>query len=221
MELEPLRPSNLIRVMPAKEVKEQALVPPRVFCLVDSTDDLSVLPALAEAGVDGFQVRAKGLTDAALLAFAESVVAVVRPLGAAVVVNDRVDVALASGADGVHLGRHDLPVAVARRLAPGLLVGATCRDRDQAVRAAADGADYAGFGPVFATTSKTGLPAPLGTEAVRAAAGILPLIGIGGVDAATARAVREAGAAGVAVIGAIWRQPDPVAAARELVEAVA
>jgi thiamine-phosphate pyrophosphorylase len=197
------------------------LVPPRLFCLVDATDDLSVLPALAEAGVDGFQVRAKGLADAALLTFAESVVGAVRPLGAVVVVNDRVDVALASGADGVHLGRQDLPVAVVRRLGQHLLVGATCRDRDQARQAAADGADYAGFGPVFATASKAGLPAPLGIAAVRASAGILPLVGIGGIDAATARALRDAGAAGVAVIGAIWRQPDPVAAARELVEAVA
>jgi thiamine-phosphate pyrophosphorylase len=196
-------------------------VPPRMFCLVNAVDDLSLLPALAGAGVDGFQVRAKGLADSALLAFAESVIAAVRPMGAVVVVNDRVDIALASGADGVHLGGDDLPVAVARRLAPGLLIGATCRDRDQVRRAAADGAGYAGFGPVFTTASKTGLPAPLGAEAVRAAAGILPLIGIGGIDAATARTVREAGAAGVAVIGAIWRRPDPVVAAKELVEAVA
>jgi thiamine-phosphate pyrophosphorylase len=194
---------------------------PRIFCLVDATDDLSVLPALAEAGVDGFQVRAKGLADATLLAFAESVVGAVRRFGAAVVVNDRVDIALASGADGVHLGRADLPAAVARRLAPDLLIGATCRDRDQARQAAVDGADYAGFGPIFASASKPGLPAPLGTEAVRVAAGILPLVGIGGIDPVTARVVRAAGAEGVAVIGAIWRHRDPVAAARELVEAAA
>jgi len=196
-------------------------VPPRLFCLVDATDDLTLLPALVSAGVDGFQVRAKGLADGALLGFAEEVVAAVRPLGAVVVVNDRVDVALASGADGVHLGRDDLPVAVARRLAPDLLVGATCRDRDQTRRAAADGADYAGFGPVFATDSKSGLPAPLGADAVRGSAGILPLVGIGGIDAGTAAAVRAAGAHGIAVITAIWRQRDPVAAARELAEAVA
>jgi thiamine-phosphate pyrophosphorylase len=197
------------------------LVLPRIFCLVDAAHDLSLLPAIAETGVDGFQVRAKALADSTLLAYTESVVAVVRPLGGMVVVNDRVDIALAAGADGVHLGRHDLPVDVARRLAPGLLIGATCRDREQARQAATDGADYAGLGPVFATASKAGLPAPLGIEAVRAAAGVLPLVGIGGIDAATARAVLEAGAAGVAVIGAIWRQRDPVAAARELVEAVA
>lgn len=193
---------------------------PRIFCLVDAAH-LSLVPAIAETGVDGFQVRAKAVGDSTLIAFTESVVAVVRPLGGVVVVNDRVDIALAAGADGVHLGRHDLPVDVARRLAPGLLIGATCRDREQARRAATNGADYAGFGPIFATASKTGLPAPLGIEAVRAAAGILPLVGIGGIDAATARAVLEAGAAGVAVIGAIWRQRDPLAAARELVEAVA
>ena len=194
---------------------------PRIFCLVNAIDDLSLLPAIAEAGVDGFQVRAKGLADADLLAFAQSVIAAVGPLGATVVVNDRVDIALAAGADGVHLGRADVPVAVARRLAPDLLIGATCRDRDQARQAATDGADYAGFGPVFATASKAGLPSPLGTDAVRAAAGILPLVAIGGIDAVTARAVRTAGADGVAVIGAIWRQLDPVAAAKELVEAVA
>ncbi len=194
---------------------------PRLFCLVGVADDLTVLPALVSAGVEGFQVRAKGLADAALLSFAEAVVTAVRPLGAVVVVNDRVDVALATGADGVHLGRADLPVALARRLAPDLLIGATCRDRDQARQAAADGADYAGFGPIFVTASKAGLPAPLGIEAVRVAAGILPLIGIGGIDPVTAPAVRAAGAQGVAVIGAIWQRRDPVAAARELVEAVA
>jgi thiamine-phosphate pyrophosphorylase len=79
----------------------------------------------------------------------------------------------------------------------------------------------AGFGPIFASASKAGLPAPLGTEAVRVAAGILPLVGIGGIDPATARVVRAAGAEGVAVIGAIWRHRDPVAAARELVAAAA
>lgn len=194
---------------------------PRLFCLVDEDADRDVLRALAEAGVAGFQVRAKRLSDAALLAFASTVVEDLRPLGAVVVVNDRVDVALAAGADGVHLGRSDLPVAVARGLAPDLLVGATCRDRAHAGAAARDGADYAGFGPVFATGSKDGLPAPLGVDAVATAAGVLPLVAIGGIDAATAGAVRAAGAHGVAVIGAIWRQPDPVLAAKELLEAVA
>lgn len=189
---------------------------PRLTCLVSERDDLSLLPALAEAGVDGFQVRSKTLDASALTAMAQQVVAQARPLGATVLVNDRLDVALAAGADGVHLGARDLPVAAARRIAPGLLVGATCRSRTDVVTAARDGADYAGFGPVFATASKEGLPDPLGTDAVADATGVLPLVAIGGVDPTRAGEVVTAGAHGVAVIGGIWRQPDPVAAVKEL-----
>ncbi|MBM7518860.1 thiamine phosphate synthase [Nocardioides nitrophenolicus] len=193
---------------------------PHLFCLVSQRDDLSLLPALADAGVDGFQVRAKSLATGALVALARSVVAAVRPAGALVVVNDRLDVALAADADGVHLGADDLAVADARRLAPALLVGATCRSRAEVAAAADAGADYAGFGPVFASASKRGLPGPLGVPAVSEAAGVLPLVAIGGITAATAGEVRAAGAAGVAAIGAIWRQPDPLLAAKELVAAV-
>ncbi|TNM36616.1 thiamine phosphate synthase [Nocardioides albidus] len=194
---------------------------PHVFCLVSERDDLSLLHALADAGVDGFQVRAKTLATGALVALTRAVLTAVRPSGALVVVNDRLDVALAAEADGVHLGADDLPVADARRLAPGLVVGATCRSRAEVVTAAEAGADYAGFGPVFATASKAGLPAPQGIGAVSEAAGVLPLVAIGGITAETAAEVRAAGATGVAVIGAIWRHPDPVGAAKELVAAVA
>lgn len=193
---------------------------PRLTCLVSATDDLTLLPALAEAGVDGFQVRAKDLSTRSLVALSRAVIEAVSPYDARVLVNDRLDVALAAGADGVHLGADDLAVADARRLGPELLVGATCRDRAAAEAAAADGADYAGFGPLLATTSKAGLPAPLGVDAIRGAAGVLPLVAIGGLTAATAAAARAAGAHGVAVIGAIWRHPDPLAAAKELVRAV-
>jgi len=194
---------------------------PRVFCLVDATDPLHLLDDLAAIGVDGFQVRAKSLSTRDLVALTREVIAAVRPHGAMVVVNDRVDVALVTGADGVHLGASDLPIREARRLAPELLVGATCRDAQQLGVAAVDGASYAGFGPVFATSSKAGLPDPLGPEAIGGATGVLPVIAIGGIDAVGARQCRDAGAHGVAVIGAVWRQPDPVRAAKELVAAVA
>ena len=194
---------------------------PRIFCLLDEACPTSLLAPLADAGVRGFQVRSKTLGGRARAELTRTVLAAVAPYDdARVVVNDRLDVALAAGAHGVHLGADDLPVADARRLAPDLLVGATCRDRAAVERAAADGADYAGFGPVFATSSKPGLPAPLGPQAVTAAADVLPLLGIGGIDATTAASVRHAGAHGVAVIGALWRHPDPVAAAKELVTAV-
>ncbi|MER6971227.1 thiamine phosphate synthase [Nocardioides sp. NPDC000445] len=197
---------------------------PRLFCLVSTTDDLTLLPALAAAGVDGFQVRDKGATTRELVVLTASVIELVAAYEARVVVDDRLDVALAAGADGVHLGASDLPLADARRIAdavaPGLIIGATCRDRAAVEAAAAAGADYAGFGPVFATTSKAGLPDPLGVSAVTDAAGVLPLIAIGGISAASAGPVRAAGAHGVAVIGGLWRQPDPLQAAKELVEAV-
>ncbi|MEZ0579608.1 thiamine phosphate synthase [Nocardioides sp. MH1] len=193
---------------------------PRLTCLVSDKDDHSLLSALAEAGVDGFQVRAKEYGGRALLALTERVLGAVAGSGARVIVNDRLDVALASGAHGVHLGATDLPVADARRVAPDLIVGATCRTREAVVRAALDGADYAGIGPVFATTSKAGLPAPIGPAAVAAAAGVLPLVAIGGIDAERAPRVLLAGAHGVAVIGGIWRHPDPVAAAKELAAAL-
>ncbi|MGH3414270.1 MAG: thiamine phosphate synthase [Marmoricola sp.] len=194
---------------------------PRIFCLVGSTDPLELLPELAAAGVDGFQVRAKRATDAELYALACAVLGAVRPYGARVLVDDRLDVALAARADGVHLGRADLPVAAARRVAGDLLVGATCRCREHVERARAEGADYAGLGPVFATASKHGLPSPLGVAAVREADGVLPLVAIGGITTGRAREVRVAGATGVAVLGGIWREPDPLAAARELVGEVA
>lgn len=192
----------------------------RLFCLVSATDDLDLLEDLALAGVTGFQVRDKDATTRELVALTRLVLAAVRPSGATVIVDDRLDVALATGADGVHLGADDLSVADARRLAPDLVIGTTCRSAEAVHRAAADGATYAGFGPVFATASKSGLPDPLGVEAITAAAGVLPLIAIGGLDADRARQCREAGAHGVAVIGALWRHPDPLAAAKELMTAV-
>lgn len=190
---------------------------PRLFCLVSTDDDLSLLPGLAAAGVDGFQVRDKSATTRSVVALTAAAL----DTGACVVVNDRLDVALAAGAHGVHLGRHDLCVADARRVAPSLVIGATCRTPEQVAVAAAEGATYAGLGPLFATSSKAELPSPLGVPTLSTAVGPLPLIGIGGIDASCAGSVIGAGAHGVAVIGGIWRQPDPLQAAKDLVDAIA
>lgn len=190
---------------------------PRIFCLVSSADDLSLLPRLADAGVDGFQVRDKAASTRELVALTRVVRDSVEPAGATVVVDDRLDVALATGAHGVHLGAEDLPIGLATAVAGHLVVGATCRDRASVERAAADGAAYVGFGPVFATSSKAGLPAPLGPDAVAGASGVLPLLAIGGITVGRVAQVVDAGAHGVAVLGAIWREPDPVRAAKELV----
>lgn len=211
----PAPPSDLPSDLP-RDVAEV----PRLMCLVSDQDDLSLLPALAEVGVDAFQVRAKSLGGRELMRLADRVALAVRPAGARVIINDRLDVALAVGADGVHLGAADVDVAAARRIAPDLLIGATCRTRAAVEAAAADGADYAGFGPVFASASKDGLPEPPGVDAVGTAAGVLPLVAIGGITTANVAPVVAAGADGIAVIGGIWHPPDPVAAAKKLASAL-
>lgn len=187
---------------------------PHVMCLVSSSNDLSLLPALVRAGVDGFQVRDKEVDGRALVDLTRRVL----ESDATVIVNDRLDVALAAGAHGVHLGASDLAPDDARRIAPDLLIGATCRNRADVETAARAGADYAGFGPIFPTTSKAGLPDPLGPRTLAETRGVLPLLAIGGI---TPDNVSELPVGvGVAVIGGIWSAPDPIAAAVRLVEAV-
>jgi len=190
------------------------------FHVITPVVTISLLRALVDVGVDAIQVRDKAADDRTLLAFATAAAAAVRPMGCRLLVNDRVDLALAAGADGVHLGASDLPVALARRCAPGLLIGATCRNRDDALRAAADGADYVGVGPVYPTTTKKGLPAPLGLDGLAAVAGVLPMIAVAGIDAGRVPAVLAAGAHGVAVVGAVTNAADPPGAAEEIARAL-
>lgn len=183
--------------------------------------DLATTRAVLAAGAPLVQVRTKDGSDRARWEVATAVAAAALAAGARCLVNDRVDVAVAVGADGVHVGAQDLPVSVARRvLGPDALVGATCRTPDDARRAEADGASYVGVGPVFATATKVGLPDPLGprrVEAVAAAVGI-PVIAIAGITAANAGAVLDAGAWGIAVVGAVYGSPDPVASVGALLE---
>lgn len=196
------------------------------FPTLDRAALLRLLAVLASgpdgAGtVDAVQVRAKQASDREVVAWTRQLVAELRPRGRRVIVNDRLDLALAAGADGVHLGRNDLAVADARALAPeGFLVGATCRSPEHAVRARVEGADYAGVGPVHATPTKPGLPDPLGLDVLAATAREIPAIAIGGITAARVRDVMAAGAHGVAVVAAVWRDPDPLRAAREIAELV-
>jgi thiamine-phosphate pyrophosphorylase len=138
------------------------------------------------------------------------------------VVNDRVDIAMAAGADGVHLGQDDLPLAAARRLWPRGLVGRSTHSLGQALAAQAEGADYIGVGPVWATPTKPGRPA-VGLELVRAVAAAqlrIPWVAIGGVDAGNVGAVLAAGARAIAAVRAVTAASDPEAAARGLHAAV-
>ncbi len=188
------------------------------------TDDLGAGLAALDAGAPVIQVRAPGLCDRALHDLAATLCAAAHDRGACCIVDNRVDVALAVGADGVHVGADDLPVAVARRLlGPDAVVGASARTLPAAHAAVADGASYLGVGPCYPTSSKPGLPDPIGLgrlAEIADAVGV-PVVAIGGVTASTVAEVLAAGAAGVAVIGAVTRAADPAAATRALLAALA
>lgn len=146
-----------------------------------------------------------------------------REAGARLLVNDRVDVALTAGVDGVHLGERSLPVAEARRLlGRDRLVGASVHDRDRARVVWEEGANYAFVGTIFPTASHPGR-AGIGVSEmagiIRAASGI-PMLGIGGVSVARVADVVRAGAHGVAVLGGVWSAPDPAAAVSEYLVAL-
>ena len=151
-------------------------------------------------------------------------VAAARPVAAAVIVNDRADIALMAGAAGVHMGQDDLPAADARRLlGPGAIVGLSTHDLAQAEAALAEPVDYIAIGPVFATGTKDTGYAAVGTGMVtRVAAAArargVPVVAIGGITLATAPAVIAAGAASVAVIGDLLR-PDATGDAAAMVRA--
>jgi thiamine-phosphate pyrophosphorylase len=189
-------------------------------------DPLALALAALEAGAPVVQVRGKDLTDRELYELSVRLVDACADHGATCIVDDRVHVALAAGAHGVHVGEHDLPVGAARRVVdlagPGRLVGGTARDGTTARAHARDGADYLGVGPCFTTTTKPGLPAPLGVAGLRAVteAVDIPVIAIAGVTPARVRELLDAGAYGVAVIGAVSDAPDPRAAVAAFLDAL-
>jgi thiamine-phosphate pyrophosphorylase len=178
------------------------------------------LAALVEAAIAGgvtmVQLREKEMNTRDLLEAARSMRALTARLGVPLVINDRVDVALAAGADGVHLGGGDMPVEAARRLAGGkLFIGATARSVEAARAAKAAGADYLGVGAMFPTGTKsdTVVIGPAALRAIKEATG-LPVVGIGGINARNATSVIRAGADGVAAVSAILSQADVATAAR-------
>jgi thiamine-phosphate pyrophosphorylase len=193
----------------------------RLHVLVDS---LGVAEAALEAGAPTLQVRLKTGTDRDHLRLAATIAERCRDAGATCLVNDRADLALAIGADGVHVGAEDMPVAVVRRLlGPDAIVGGTARDPETARALVADGATYLGVGPTFVTRSKRGLPEPIGVEGVRAVAHAVdvPVIAISGITPDLVDDVIAAGAHGVAVISAVADSPDPHIATHDLLMAVA
>jgi thiamine-phosphate diphosphorylase len=186
--------------------------------LLAGRDPVAACRAAVAGGATAIQVRWK---RGAPVQIAELTRALVAALAVPVLVNDRVDVALAAGAAGAHLGQDDVPLAAVRpHLPPGFLLGRSVGSAEEAAEAARSAADYWSIGPVYATGTKSDAGTALGPDgfarlAALAPAG-MPVIGIGGITPDNAGAVTRAGAGGVAVIGAVWSARDPTAAARAL-----
>jgi len=189
----------------------------RLYVIVPRCDGLAE-EALA-GGATAVQLRAKDLSGRALYAEACALVRLCARYGALCIVNDRLDVALAAAADGVHLGADDLPLDRARAVAgPGFLIGASAGTVAEAEEAVRRGADYLGVGTVWPTSSKGDAGPPIGVDGLRAIVQVtsLPVVGIGGITVANAALVRRAGAAGVAVIQGVLGDPNPREAASRL-----
>jgi len=192
----------------------------RGFYAVLDRDDEALARALLASGARVLQLRIKPerpATAGELVRAGRMARRLCTEHGAALIINDRIDVAHAVGADGVHLGQTDLPLEVAREIAGPLWIGISTHDLAQ-VRAARDGgADYLGYGPVFATSTKRNPDAVQGVAALAAAvaeAGGIPVVGIGGINPAHAAAVYAAGAAAICAISSVTGAADVTAAGR-------
>lgn len=176
-----------------------------------------VVLAAVHGGVSCVQLREKNLPTRDFVAQACALQALLTPLGVPLVINDRLDVALASGAQGVHLGQSDMPVEQARQLLPPqVFIGLSVETLDDVRRSAQQPVDYLGVSPVFPTPTKTDTAAPWGLAGLRQLRGLtdLPLVAIGGIQLGNARDVLRAGASGLAVVSALCAAPDPRVAAQ-------
>lgn len=178
---------------------------------------------VARAAVAGggtvIQFRDKLMDDAVFATTADRVRSATAAGGVPCIINDRVGIAIAAGADGVHVGRGDTAPSQIRNLLPsGMILGLSARDYDEALEMSLCGADYLGVGPIFPTGSKPDAAPPIGlTELARICRDVrLPIVAIGGINAKNLRQVIEAGAAGAAVVAAVAEAPDMQAAVAEL-----
>ncbi|MDA8410310.1 MAG: thiamine phosphate synthase [Treponema sp.] len=179
----------------------------------------SLVEAAIRGGATVVQYREKNLSTRMMIEEAAAIAAICRRLGALFIVNDRLDVALAVGADGLHVGQDDMPARVARDLlGPAAILGVSAGSGAEAKKAEAAGADYIGASPIFSTPTKTDAGPALGIAGLSAmaAATTLPVVAIGGINADNARSLIAAGASGLAVVSAIVAADDPEVSARNL-----
>jgi len=191
---------------------------------VPGGDLYAAVEGALRGGVRAVQLREKDLPSRELYGLALGLREVTSRHGARLLVNDRLDIALATGADGVHLGESSMPTARVRELAGGsMLVGVSCHGLERALEAQEAGADFITFSPVFFTPSKAGYGEPVGTERLTEACRRLriPVFALGGIKPDKVRTVLDQGAHGIALISAILAANDPERAAREMVTLLA
>ena len=165
------------------------------------------------------QLREKDIDTREFIALARRLQETLRPAGVPLIINDRVDVALAVDADGVHIGQSDMPYDIARRLlGPDKIIGLSVETMDEVLQANELSVDYIGVSPVYATPTKTDTAPPFGLEGLRQAVSLSrhPAVAIGGMNVSTAASALAAGAAGIAVVSAICSASDPCTAAVNL-----
>ena len=200
--------------------------PPRVYLVTDPSAGGGLVSHTAAAlrglppCVVAVQLRARGASGRELLELARALRRVVSEVGQRLLVNDRIDVAMACGADGLHLPAAGVSPRDARALlGRGRLLAVSCHSAADVARARDSGADFATFGPIFETPSKRSFGPPVGLERLQEAAALgLPLVGLGGVDLSNAPEVMAAGACGVAAIRAWLDAPDPAGVVRRLLD---
>jgi thiamine-phosphate pyrophosphorylase len=172
---------------------------------------LEAVEAAIQGGVTMVQLREKNASAGEFFALAKELLSLTRLLRVPLIINDRLDIALASGAEGLHIGQSDLPLKEARRVGgPNLIIGVSACTPEKALEAEKAGADYIGAGAVFPTGSKADVGAIIGIEGLRAVCSAvkIPVVGIGGIGPGNAGDIMAAGAAGAAVISAILSQSD-------------
>lgn len=182
-------------------------------------DLLDVVAQAVAGGAGMVQLREKTASTREFVELARAVAGLLKPLGVPLLVNDRVDVALAAGADGVHVGQDDMrPADVRALLGPDAIIGLSVTGEAEARAARDEPVDYLGAGPVFATATKPDAGAPQGLSGLAAmvALAAVPVVAIGAITVANAASVLETGAAGLAVVSAVCSAPDPREAAARL-----
>lgn len=200
-----------------------------IYTLIDTTyvspaDIVRTAAKLISGGAGMIQLRAKGMSAKKMLEAARGLRRACARGSVTLIINDRVDIALSCGADGVHLGQDDLPVGEARKLlGAGAIIGLSTHNASEAAQASVLGADYVSFGPVFATKTKKDAQSPKGIEGIREArsATTLPIVAIGGITEATLPAVLEAGADAAAVVSDILLAQDITARVASLISVAA